>query len=76
MKIGQLEQSVAVELRRQSRDADLDILQRWHPYCLMHADRGKDGGDPADGVAHAVRKVHSSAMDHHRDQRCAVKHEL
>jgi hypothetical protein len=74
MKIRQLQQRVAVKLRGQRRDADLDILQGWHPYRLTHTDRGEDGGDCTDGVAHAVRNVHPPAMDRHRDQSCAVEH--
>jgi hypothetical protein len=42
MKIRQLQHRVAVEFRCQSLDADLDILQGWHPY-RMHADRGDSG---------------------------------
>ena len=67
---------VAVESRRQPRNADLDILHRRHPYRLMHADRGEEGGRDTDSVACAIRDACSSAMYRHRDQRRAVEQQL
>ena len=55
MKIRQLQHRVAVEYRCQSLDGDLDIIQGWYPYGLMHADRGEDGGDS--GLARLNERV-------------------
>jgi hypothetical protein len=76
VKIGQLKHRVAVEFRRQPRNADLDILHRRHPYRLMHADRGEKGGRDTDSVACAIWDAYSSAMYRHRDQRRAVEQQL
>ncbi len=54
MKIGQLQDGVAVELRCESRYADFDILERRHPNGLMDADCRQDGGEASHRVAHGV----------------------
>jgi hypothetical protein len=76
VEIGQLKHCVAVEFRRKPYNAYLDIVHRRHPYRLMHADRGEEGGRDTDGIARAVGDSHSSALDSHGDQRRAVEHQL
>ena len=55
VKVGQLQKLVAVELRRQPGDGDLDILERRHPRRLIHAQRRQQHGRARGCVAHAVR---------------------
>jgi hypothetical protein len=76
VEIGELQQRVTVELRCQSPDADLDVLQRWHPQRLVDTYRSEDGGDGAQPVAYTVGHANAAAMDKHCDQRPDIEQQL
>ena len=76
MQIGELQQAVTIELRRQSRDRDLDILQQRDAQRVGDGDRGEDRRHAADGVADPVRHADRSMPDRDPDQRAQVEQDL
>jgi hypothetical protein len=75
MEIGQLQDGVAVELPRQSANADLDVFQRRYTYGLIDGDRSQNAGHCGHRVANAVGHSHAST-DQHPKQRGAIKQQL
>ena len=76
MKVGQLQQRVAVELRRQPGDGDLDILERRDPRRLMHTQRRQQHGRDRGSVAYAVRCGPAPGTKQQRHQPGQVERDL
>jgi hypothetical protein len=76
VKIGQLQNGVAIELHRKFGNTDLDVLQRRNPHRLMDANRGHDGRQRSQWVANAVGRAHDATVDQHSEQQSDIEQQL
>ncbi len=66
VQVGQLQDRVAVEARRQVCDRDLDVLQRRHARGLPHRDRREQDRRESFRVAPSRRDRPGAGRQHHR----------